>query len=233
MPGHALRMPLNPDDPVLVRFMLDGFDYSIRRYGGNAQAVAGIADALMMRAVYRHREISADFLQRGSSRKLGNFAARPNPRGVKRVLRFGRQAVPAVHDISVQLAGNVLIKRAAEAYVEALAAVTNSEHGLARGKSMFHDGEVRVLAILVRLMRLIVARNVVQRGVDVGRPTGKNKSVQVRNLRSKLRLGQVEGNRNTFAIRLFDGSEVKLKLVGDVALFFLGGTPGDAKAGAT
>jgi len=45
---HALWVPLHADNPVFMRFMLDGFDHAVRSDGCNAQAVAQIPDGLVM-----------------------------------------------------------------------------------------------------------------------------------------------------------------------------------------
>ena len=43
---HALRMPLNANDPKFMRLMLDSFDHSIGSNRGDAQTAPKIADGL-------------------------------------------------------------------------------------------------------------------------------------------------------------------------------------------
>jgi len=167
-----------------------------------------------------------------SATELGDFAALLDPRRMDWVISFGWQALAAVDDIRMEFAGNVLIKRAAETHVEALAAIADGEDGLTSGKSMFQDSEVGPLAISVGVVGLLLARRVVQRGVDISRCARENKSVQVRDLGGKLGRRQFERNGNGLAIGMFDRRKVKLQLIGDVAFLFLGGAPGDANTRA-
>src|SRR5258708_4692492 len=184
--GHTLRVPLNPHDPMLAWLVLDGFDHAIRRYGGNAQTVTEVAHRLMMRAVYVQRKPIVASLEAASASELGDFAALLDPSRMDWVISFGWQALAAVDDIRMEFAGNVLIKRAAETHVEALAPIADGEDGLTSGKSMFQDSEVGPLAISVGVVGLLLARRVVQRGVDISRCARENKSVQVRDLGGKL-----------------------------------------------
>ncbi len=98
---HPLRMPLNADDPMFMRLMLDGFDHSIRSNRGDAQTAPQITDGLMMRSVYTHAESSATTLKAASGRELGNLAAWLNTRLVRRVGRIWRETLPAVLDFRV------------------------------------------------------------------------------------------------------------------------------------
>src|SRR5260370_32197068 len=95
---HPLRMPLNANDPMFMRLMLDGFDHAIGSKRGDAQTAAQVADGLMMRSVYPDIESSASILKAASGRELSNLAAWLDPRLVRRVGRIWRETLPAVLD---------------------------------------------------------------------------------------------------------------------------------------
>src|ERR1700724_4897126 len=50
--GHAFRMPLHAENPVLVRFVLNSLDHAIGCNRGNAQAMPKVSNRLVMRGVY-------------------------------------------------------------------------------------------------------------------------------------------------------------------------------------
>src|SRR5207245_4083443 len=146
---HPLGMPLHSDDPVFVRLMLDGFDDAIGSHRGQAKSVPQIPDGLMMRSVHLRIESAIPLWQTGCGGKLTEFATKFNPRRVLRILRFLWQTVTAVHDIGMQFAGDVLVKRAAQADVEALAAVADGENGFSCGEGVLDDGQVRFLTVRI------------------------------------------------------------------------------------
>src|SRR5712664_1540218 len=139
---HALRMPLHAYNPVFMRLMLHGFDHSIGSYCRNAQAVAQIPDGLVMRSIDLDVESAAGFRNAGNGCELGDFASRLDPRGMDGIGGIRREAFFAVLDAGVEFAGDVLVERAAETDVQALAAVANGEHWFARGEGVLEDCEI-------------------------------------------------------------------------------------------
>src|SRR5260370_38963261 len=90
---HPLGMTLHGDDPMLVRFMLDGLDHSIGCNRSNPQAVSKIPDGLMMRSVYLSIESAAAMREAASGRELSNFAAGLAPGRLNRVVRSEERRV--------------------------------------------------------------------------------------------------------------------------------------------
>src|ERR1700682_6039668 len=120
-------MPLHADDPVFMRLVLNRVDHSVGGEGDDAQAVAQIPDGLMVRGVDLDVESAVTFCEAGKGRELGDFAARLDPRGMDGISGIRRKTFFAVFDVGVQFAGDVLVESAAEADVQALAAITNGE----------------------------------------------------------------------------------------------------------
>ena len=147
-------MPLHADDPVFVWLMLDGLDHSIGCNRSNAQAASKIPDGLMMRSVYLSIESAAAMREAASGRELSNFAAGLDPSRMNGVVVCRPEPFPAVLDVGVQFAGDILVERAAESNVETLAAIANREDWLAGGKGVLKDGGIRFLAICIGVMRL-------------------------------------------------------------------------------
>ncbi len=63
-------MPLDTNDPVFVRLVLDRFDHTVGSDGCDAQAVTQIPDRLVMRSVYFHCEASIALFESAGSSKL-------------------------------------------------------------------------------------------------------------------------------------------------------------------
>src|SRR6266853_116372 len=131
---HSFGVPLHSDDPMFVRLVLDSFDHPIGSNRGDAQAMAQIPDGLVVRSIDLDIEPAVTFREARSGCKLGDFASWLDSRGMYGVGRSGRQAFPAVLNLSVQFAGDVLVETAAEADVEALASIAN-------GKNRFSGSE--------------------------------------------------------------------------------------------
>lgn len=163
---------MHADDPVFLRFMFDRFDYAIRCYGGDAQPVAQIPNRLVMRRVDLDIVVAVTLRKAGYGCELGNFTAGLDPSGVDGVGRIGGEAFFAVLNAGVQFAGNVLVESAAEADVEALAAITDGQDGFARSKGVFEDGKIGFFPVFVGVMGLCVARCAVERGIHVGGGAG-------------------------------------------------------------
>ena len=89
-----------------------------------------------------------------SGRELSNFAAGLDPGRMNRVVVCRPKPFPAVPDVRVQFAGDILVERAAESNVETLAAIADGQDGFAQSKGMFQDREVGFLAICIGVMRL-------------------------------------------------------------------------------
>src|SRR6267378_7058296 len=129
-------MPLHADDPVCMRLVLDRFDHSVGSDGGDAQAVTQIPDGLVMRGVDLDVEPAVTFREAGSGRELSELAAGGDPRGMDGIGCIRREAFLAVLDAGVQFAGDVLVESAAEADVQALAAITNGEDRFPGGEGV-------------------------------------------------------------------------------------------------
>src|SRR5215469_13400950 len=89
-------------------------------------------------------------LRFGSPRKPGQAASRLKASHMPRIVqRFGPQILLAVWDFRVCLALQVLDQRPAQIDVQKLAAITNGQNRLSFGKSVFKDGAVGLLALLI------------------------------------------------------------------------------------
>src|ERR1700736_6201634 len=221
-------MPLHSDDPMFMRLMLDGFDHAIGGDSRNAQAVPKLADGLMMRGVNLDVESALTFGQAGNGRELSEFAATGDPCGMDGIGCIRRKTFLAVLDVGMQFAGDVLIERAAEADVQALAAIANGEDGFAGGEGVLQDREIRFLAIRIGGMSFFVACSVVKRRVNVRWSPREDKSVQVLDLGGKLFGREVQRNGDGLASCFLDGAKVILELAGDPIGLFVGRAPGDA-----
>ena len=136
-------MPLHTDDPVFMRLMFDCFDHSVRGDCGNAQAVTHIPDGLVMRRVDLHVESPVWSGKSGNGGELSNCAARLDPRGMHGVRRIRRKSISTVLDAGAEFPGDVLIERAPQKNVEALATIANSKHWFPRMGPPFPAPESR------------------------------------------------------------------------------------------
>src|SRR5882762_2081534 len=175
-------MPLHADDPVFMRLVLDRFDHPIGSDGSDAQAVTQIPDGLVMRGVDLDVESAVTFREAGSGRELSELAARLDPRGMDGISRIRRKTFFAVFDVGVQFAGDVLVESAAEADVQALAAVTNGEDRFPRGEGVPENCEIGFFPVWIGVVRLFVTRGAIERRIHVRRASGKNEGVQALNL---------------------------------------------------
>src|SRR5260370_6397642 len=187
-------MPLACAHPVFVRLVLGGFDHAIGGDCGGAQAAAQIPDGLVMRSIDLHVECSVLIRVAGDGRKLSDFSAWVDSRGVYGVGGIGRQAFPAVLNLSVQLAGDVLVETAAEADVEALASIANGKNRLGGGEGVFDDGEIGFFSAQVGLVRFWSARPAVKRRMYVRGGTRASEGVQISHLCRELIWANVEGD---------------------------------------
>src|SRR5260370_42004884 len=149
-------MPLHADDPVFMRLVLDRFDHTVGSDGCDAQAVTQIPDGLVMRSVYFHCEATIALFESAGSSKLSQFTAKFDSGGVHRVERVCGKASPAVLDVRVQIAGNVLVESAAEGDVQGLAAVADAENRVSGSRAVLMSGEIRLFALRVRALGLFV-----------------------------------------------------------------------------
>jgi len=117
-----------------MRLVLDRFDHPIGSDGSDAQAVTQIPDGLVMRGVDLDVESAVTFREAGSGRELSELAARLDPRGMDGSAASGGRPFFAVFDVGVQFAGDVLVESAAEADVQALAAIAYGENRFPRGE---------------------------------------------------------------------------------------------------
>src|SRR5437660_7226291 len=113
---------------MFVRLVRDSFDHSVGGNRGDAQAMAQIPDGLVVRCLDLVSAPAVTFREARSGCKSGDFASWLDSRGMYGVGRIGRQAFPAVLNLSAELAGNVLVQTAAEADVEALASIANGKN---------------------------------------------------------------------------------------------------------
>src|SRR5258708_27551755 len=116
-------MPLHADYPVFMRLVLDCFDHTVGSNRGYAQAAPKFADGLVMRSVDLDVESAVASRKSGDGCELGDFAAGFDARGMNGIGCIWRETFLAVLDAGVEFAGDVLVERAAETNVEALAAV--------------------------------------------------------------------------------------------------------------
>src|SRR5882757_4601511 len=140
-------MPLHADDPMFVRLVFDGFDYTVGSDCGDSQSVAQVPDGLVMGRIDLDVETAVAFRQAGNGCELGNFAARRDPRGMHGIGRIRPEACLAMLNAGVQFAGDVLVESAAEADVEALAAVADGQDGFVRSESVADDCEIGFFAV--------------------------------------------------------------------------------------
>jgi len=152
---------------MFVRLVLDSFDHPIGSNRGDAQAMAQIPDGLVVRSIDLDIEPAVTFRESRRGCKSGDFASWLDSRGMYGVGRIGRQAFPAVLNLSVQLAGDVLVQTAAEADVEALASIANGKNRFSGGEGVFDDGEIGFFPLRVGLVRFLVARRAVKRRIYV------------------------------------------------------------------
>jgi len=107
---HALRVPLYADNPMFMWFVLYGFDHSIGGDRSDAQALTQIPDGLVMRRIDLDVESAVLVREAGNGRELRDFTSRLYPRSMDGIYCIRRKAFPAVFDISVEFAGDVLIQ---------------------------------------------------------------------------------------------------------------------------
>ena len=98
------RMPLHASDPIARACPLDGFDDSVRSARSDSQALCGLQNCLMVRAVDFGFAAAAEF---------GQARIRFDARQVMR-LRLAGRVMPGVLDLRWVFAGNVLNQRAAK-----------------------------------------------------------------------------------------------------------------------
>src|SRR5882762_7012359 len=154
-------MPLHAHNPVLMRLVLDGLDHPVGRNRGNAQAVPKISDGLMMRRVYLHIESMPVLLNAAAGCQLSKFATRIDNRGMNWIRRIRRKPLFAMLNLRAQLAGNILVQRAAQTNIETLATIANREDRLSRGESVLDDAEIGFFSIRVGFVGLCVDRRLV------------------------------------------------------------------------
>src|SRR5882762_668317 len=140
-------MPLHAHHPVFVRLMLDGLDHPVGSHRGNAQAVPKISDGLMMRGVYPHVESMRVLLNAAAGRQLCKFATRIDNRGMNWIRCISRKPLFAMLNLRAQLAGNILVQRAAQTNIETLATIANSQHRFSGGESVLDDAEIGFFSI--------------------------------------------------------------------------------------
>src|SRR6266403_649407 len=147
-------MPLHAYNPVFMRLVLDGLDHPVRRNRGNAQAVPKISDGLMMRRVYLHIESMRALLNAAAGCQLSEFATRIDNRGMNWSRRIRRKPLFAMLNLRGQLARNILVQRAAQTNIKALATIANRQHRLSGGESVLDDAEIGLFSICVRFVGL-------------------------------------------------------------------------------
>lgn len=229
---HSLRMPLHPDHPVLVRLMLDGFNHTVGGDSGGAQAAAQIADGLVVRSIDLDVERATLIRVARNGRKLSDFATGLDSRRMDGVRRVRRETFFAVLNLSVQLAGYVLVERATEANVKTLAAIANGENRFSGGESVFQDGEIGLFAVRVSGVCLFVARGAVKGRIHIGGSAGEDEGVQIPDLCSEFVWRKLERHVDGLGLGGGDRGEVILKLVRDGVGLFMRSAPGDAHTGA-
>ena len=222
---------MHADDPVFMRLVLDRFDHTVGSDGSDAQAMAQIPDGLVVRSVDLDVESAVPFCEAGKGREVGDFAARLDPRGMDGISRIRRKTFPAVFDVGVQFAGDVLIESAAETDVQALAAITNGENRFPGGEGVLENCEIGFFPVRIGVVRLFVTQGAIERRIHVRRASGKNEGVQVLDLCGKVICGKLEGQRNGSALGGGDCVDVILELVRDAVGLFVRGAPGDAHTG--
>src|SRR6266849_3712600 len=168
----------------------------------------------------------------GNGSELGDFAAGLDPRGMDGIRSIRREAFLTVFDAGVQFAGDVLIESAAETNVEALTTVANCQDWFSGGEGVLEDCEIGFFPVRVGIVRLCVARSVVERRVHVGRAPGKNEGVQILDFGDKLFRWELQGYGNVRASGFLDGVKIILELARYPIGLFVGGAPGDAHTGA-
>jgi hypothetical protein len=221
-------MPLHADNPVFMRLVLDRFDHSVGGERSDAQAVTQIPNGLVMRGIDLDVESAVTFCEAGSGRELSELAAWSDSRGMDGISRIRRETFFAVFDAGVQFAGDVLVERASEADVQALAAITNGEDRFPGGEGVLENCEIGFFPVRIGVVRLFMARGAVKRRIHVRRAPGKNEGVQVLDLCGKIICRKLERQRNGFALGGGDCVDVILELVGNSVGLFVGGAPGDA-----
>src|SRR5712671_6705660 len=154
-------MPLHAYNPVLMRLVLDGLDHPVRRNRGNAQAVPKISDGLMMRRVYLHVESMRVLLNTAAGCQLSEFATRIDNRGMNWIRRIRRKPLFAMLNLRAQLARNILVQRAAQTNIKALATIANSQHRLSGGERVLDDAEIGFFSIRIGFVGLCVDRRIV------------------------------------------------------------------------
>src|SRR5260370_11353376 len=106
----------------------------------------------------RHTRFKCDWSSDvcSSDLELGDFAARLDPRGMDGISRIRRKTFFAVFDVGVQFAGNVLVESAAEADVQALAAIAYGENRFPRGEGVLENCEIGFFPVRIGVVRLFV-----------------------------------------------------------------------------
>jgi len=139
---------------MFMRLVFNGFDDTVGSDCGDSQSVAQIPDGLMMGCIDLDVETAVAFRHTGNGRELGNFAARRDARGMDGIGRIRREAFLAVLNARVQFAGDVLVESAAEADVEALAAVADGEDRFGGSKSVVENCKISFFTLRVGVVGL-------------------------------------------------------------------------------
>ena len=118
-----------------------------------------------MRRVDLHVESAVAIRKSGNGSELSNFAARLDPRGMHGVRRIRRKSISTVLDAGAEFVGDVLVERAPQTNVEALAAIANGKHWFPGGQGVLEDSEICFLAMRIGSMGFFVARGTVEHRV--------------------------------------------------------------------
>jgi hypothetical protein len=187
---------------------------------------------LVMRSIDLDVERAVLICVARNGRKLSDFAAGLDSRRMDGIRRVRREAFFAVLNLSLQLAGYVLVERATVANVKTLAAIANGENRFSGGKSVLEDSEIGFFAVRVSVVRLFMARGAVKRRIHIGGSAGEDEGVQIVDLCGEFVWRKLERHVDGLGLGCGDGGEVILKLVRDGVGLFMRSAPGDAHTGA-
>ena len=81
------------------------------------------------------------------------------------VRRIRRKSISTVLDAGAEFVGDVLVERAPQKNVEALATIANSKHWFPRGEGVLEDSEICFLAMRIGGMGFFLARGTVEHRV--------------------------------------------------------------------